>query len=331
MGGGDANVEMGSTRWMEREWACVEPDMSSIRPSLRAAIGALALTGVLTGTVVAVGAAARTEAQVAAPRDEKPISVQPNGTTVVPPDTTVVPPDAVVTTATSAAAATPATARPRRAAPTRQVAKNPASGQQAVAAFTAAVDGGDAAAAWRLLSARSQAYRGTQSRFAASFDKLAQGGYGGWSADRGRTARSVVINSSGEGEVLVVTLSGSTSRQGQTVLRAQAFPVRHLKGTFRLELWALGNGGTVPELTAPGPVLDATVGTAERRPTFQATARGAALAWALDDRDATFTSVRGGIARHQPGQALAVGTHVLTVASEGPGWLTAIAVIVEIR
>lgn len=311
--------------------------MPFIRPSLRSAGAAFALTGVLTGTVVALGAAARTEAGLAAPRDEKAASIRSNGTTVGPLDMTVLPPDAdvltpeadVVTTTPSTASA--ATARPRRPAPWRLVARKPASGQQAVAVFTAAVDRGDAAAAWRLLSPRSQAYWGTEARFAASFDKLTQGGYGGWSADRGRTARSVVINSSGEGEVLVVTLRGTTSRQGQTVPRAQAFPVRHLNGTFRLELWDLAGGGTVPQVTAPGPVIGATVRTADRRPTFQATAHGAEVAWALDDRDATFTSVRGGVARHQPGQALASGTHVLTVASEGPGWLTAIAVIVEIR
>ena len=84
-------------------------------------------------------------------------------------------------------------------------------------------------------------------------------------------------------------------------------------------------------MTAPGPVVDVTVRTAERRPTFQATASGTELAWALDDRDATFTTIRSGVAHHQPGQALAAGTQVLTVASQGPGWLTASAVIVQIR
>jgi len=123
-------------------------------------------------------------------------------------------------------------------------------------------------------------------------DKLAQGGYGGGTADRGRTARSVVLTSSGEGEILIVTLRGTTSRQGRTVPRAHAFPVRHLKGTFRLELWDFGGGDTVPQVTAPGPVTEATVRTNDRTPAFQATAHGDQLAWAVDDRDATFTNIR---------------------------------------
>lgn len=308
--------------------------MPLIRPSLRSVGAAVALVGVLTGVVVAAGAATRTDAEVVAPPGGAPTAPPPPAD---PPPTTAAEPPATFTPATggtggTGATPTPtsATARPRRPAPAKPPVKTPASGQQAVAAFTAAVDRGDAAAAWRLLSPRSQAFWRTQARFTASFTELAEGGYGGWTGDRTRTARSAVINSSGEGEVLVVTLRGTTSRQGQRVPRAQAFPVRHVKGTFRLELWDLGGGGTVPEVTAPGPVVNATVRTSGK-PTFQATARGSQLAWALDDRDATFTNVRGGVARYQPAQALTPGIHVLTVASEGPGWLTASAVIVQVR
>ncbi len=93
------------------------------------------------------------------------------------------------------------------------------------------------------------------------------------------------------------------------------------RGPLRLGgLTSIGDGavnlrasGTVPEVTAPGPVVDATV------------------ARALNDRDATFTSVRGGVVRPPARPALAPSTHVMTVASEGLGWLTASAVIVEIR
>ena len=312
--------------------------MNLIRPSLRTAGAAVALVGVLTGTVVATSAATRTDAEVVAPPGGTPPAPPPS--VGQPPETTAEPrtgaPDAGATTATTkASTAITATGRHRPSAPAsgpaKPSARKPASGQQAVAAFTAAVDRGDAAAAWRLLSPRSQAFWRTQARFTASFPKLAEGGYGGWTGDRGRTARSVVVNSSGDGEVLVVTLRGTTSRQGKPVPRAHAFPVRHVKGTFQLELWDLGGGDTVPEVTAPGPVSEATVRTSDRTPTFHATARGNQLAWALDDRDATFTSVRSGMARYQPAQALSPGIHVLTVASEGPGWLTASAVIVEVR
>ncbi len=44
----------------------------------------------------------------------------------------------------------------------------------------------------------------------------------------------------------------------------------------------------------------------------------------------TFAAVRGGLARFQPSPAPRPGTHVLTVASVGPGWLTASAVVVQV-
>ena len=269
--------------------------MTLIRSSLRPVALALAVAGVLGGTVVAANAAARTDSAVVAP----PATTQPAPSPSVAetPATGVDPPAAVEpsrSTATTADAPRPA------ATPKAKPAKQPASGQQAVAAFTAAVDRGDAAAAWRLLAPRSQAYWGTQARFAATMDKLAQGGYGGWTGDRSRTARTAVITSSGEGEILVVTLRGTTSRQGQRVPRAHAFPVRHLKGSFRLELWDLGGGDTVPQVTAPGPVFDATVRTSDRTPAFAATAPGHELAWALDDRETTLTRVRGGVAATRP-------------------------------
>ncbi len=299
--------------------------MPLIRPSLRPVAAALAVAGVLGGAVVAANAATRTDTDVVAPAETTQPAPPSSSSVADPPVTGVLTPATVVTPSTAS------TATPRPAStPKAKAAKEPASGQQAVAAFTAAIDRGDAAAAWRLLAPRSQAYWGTQARFAATMDKLAQGGYGGWTGDRSRTARTAVISSSGEGEILIVTLSGTTSRQGQMVPRAHAFPVRHLKGSFRLELWDLGGGDTVPQLTAPGPVLEATVRTTDRTPAFQATAHGDELAWALDDRDARFTRVNGGVARYQTEQALSPGTHVLTVASVGPGWLTASAVIVVV-
>jgi len=65
-------------------------------------------------------------------------------------------------------------------------------------------------------------------------------------------------------------------------------------------------------------------------PHFRGQGAGDELAWALDDRDATFTNVSGGIASYQPEPALTTGTHVLTLASQGPGWLRAIAVGVQV-
>jgi hypothetical protein len=224
------------------------------------------------------------------------------------------------------------TTQPRRAGTTTTLRREarPASGQQAVTAFTAAVDRGDAAAAWRLLAPRSQAFWRIQTRFAASFDKLAQGGYGGWTATPDRTARSVVVGASGDGEILIVTLRGSTTLDGRPAVRAHAFPVRHVKRTFLLELWDFGGGDTVPEVFAPGPVFNATIRTTDRTPTFQARVKGEEVAWALDARDATFTNVSGAVAGYQPEEALTPGIHVLTVSSAGPGWLTAAAVIVDV-
>jgi hypothetical protein len=284
---------------------------------------ALAAIGVLATTAVAANAAIRTETRPVDPA----ATAQPASTTTVAttPETTV------VRSTSSSSGGSPATVTTRRQPATTQKPKSvpPASGQQAVLAFTAAIDRGDAAAAWRVLAPRSQTFWRSQARFAASMDKLQQGGWAGWTADRGRTARSVVINSSGDGEVLIVTLRGTTELDGRKVLRATAFPVRHVKGSFLVELWDVGVGETTPEVVAPAPEIG-TVRTSDRRPTFRARAQGNELAWALDDRDATFTSVSGGVASYQPERALTTGTHVLTLASQGPGWLQATAVVVEV-
>lgn len=285
---------------------------------------ALAFVGVLSTATVAAGAATRTGAARPAPSTTAP----PTPATTAAPD---VPADiATITTPATAAPRPTSPGTTKRAPATTPKVTQPASGQQAVAAFTAAIDRGDAPAAWRLLAPRSQAFWRTEARYAATMDKQQQGGWAGWTSTRDRTARSVVITSSGDGEILVVTLRGTTSQAGQAMTRAQAFPVRHVKGTFRLELWDFGGGDTVPEVTAPGPVNAATVRTSDRTPTFQARAAGEEVAWALDDRDATFTNVSGSVAGYQPERPLSPGTHVLTLASVGPGWLTATAVVVLI-
>ena len=284
---------------------------------------ALAAIGVLATTAVAANAAIRTETRPVDPA----ATVQPASSTTVAttPETTV------VSSTSSSSGGTPATVTTHRRPATTQKPKPvpPASGQQAVLAFTSAIDRGDAAAAWRVLAPRSQAFWRTQARLAAGMEKMQQGGWAGWTADRGRTARSAVIGSSGDGEVLIVTLRGTTVLDGRTVVRATAFPVRHVKDSFLVELWDVGVGETTPEVIAPGPEIG-TIRTSDHRPTFRATAQGNELAWALDDRDATFTSVSGGVASYQPDRALTTGTHVLTLASQGSGWLRATAVVVEV-
>ena len=284
---------------------------------------ALAAIGVLATTAVAANAAIRTETRPVDPA----ASVEPASSTTVAttPETTV------VSSTSSSSGGSPAVVSTHRHPDTTQKPKPvpPASGQQAVLALTSAIDRGDAAAAWRVLAPRSQAYWRTQARLGAAMEKMQQGGWSGWMADRGRTARSVVIGSSGDGEVLIVTLQGTTVLDGRTVPRASAFPVRHVKGTFLVELWDVGVGETDPEVVAPTPVL-ATVRTSEHRPTFQARAQGNELAWALDAHDATFTNLSGNMASYRPEEALATGTHVLTLASQGPGWLRATAVVVEV-
>ena len=283
---------------------------------------ALAAIGVAT-TAVAANAAIRTETRPVDPA----ATVPPASSTTVAttPETTV------LSSTSTSSGSSPATVTTHRDPATTQKPKPvpPASGQQAVLAFTAAIDRGDAAAAWRVLAPRSQAFWRTQARFAASMGKLQQGGWAGWSVDRDRTARSAVINSSGDGEVLIVTLQGTTVLDGRTVPRASAFPVLHVKGSFLVELWAFGGGETTPEVIAPA-AENGTIRTSDHRPTFRARAQGNELAWAFDDRDATFTNVSGGVASYQPERALTTGTHVLTLASQGPGWLQATAVVVEV-
>lgn len=292
---------------------------------IRLGVG-LAVVGSLATAVIA--SANPRDRREAAPPDAPPAGPSTTATAEQPATT-----DTTFITATSAPTTTarPSTTRARVASTTTAKPQaKPASGQQAVTAFTAAVDRGDAAAAWRLLAPRSQAFWRSQARFAASFDKLSEGGFGGWTATADRSARSVVVESSGDGEILIVTLRGSTIFDGQPAVRANAFPVRHVKGTFLLELFDFGGGDTVPEVTAPGPVFNATIRTSDRRPTFQARAESEEVAWALDDRDATLTNRSGGVAGYQPEQPLAPGTHVLTVASVGRSWLTATAVVVHI-
>ena len=204
---------------------------------------ALAAIGVLATTAVAANAAIRTETRPVDPA----ASVQPTSSTTVatPPETTFLSP----TSSSSGGSPAPVTTHRHPATTQKPKPIPPASGQQAVLAFTSAIDRGDVAAAWRVLAPRSQSHWRTQARFAASMDKIQQGGWAGWTADRGRTARSVVINSSGDGEVLIVTLRGTTMLDGRTVPRATAFPVRHGKDSFLVELWDVGVGETTPRST----------------------------------------------------------------------------------
>lgn len=76
--------------------------------------------------------------------------------TTVPPTTTLAP-DTVERV--------PATTTARASTSTTRTFAEPASGQQAVTAFTAAVDRADATPAWRLLSSRSQAFWKTKASF----------------------------------------------------------------------------------------------------------------------------------------------------------------------
>lgn len=107
----------------------------------------------------------------------------------------------------------------------------------AVRAWIDALGKGDMATAWGSLAPGSRAAFGSQSAFAAEGSALAEG-YGAWA---GGTPDEVIVTpvaSSGDGELVIVTLVGTVDQEGTRVRRAVAVPVRIQGGSTALEPFA---------------------------------------------------------------------------------------------
>jgi hypothetical protein len=120
----------------------------------------------------------------------------------------------------------------------------------AVVAWVNALGQGDVDAAWSALGPASQAHWGSRSSFAAERSGLAEG-YGAWSTVEPEEILLTPLASSGDGELVVVTLVGSIEQEGTEVARADAFPVRIVDGEAEVELFAFA--GEL-EVVVPEPV-----------------------------------------------------------------------------
>lgn len=106
-----------------------------------------------------------------------------------------------------------------------------------VLAWVSALGEGDTADAWGSLGPASRAHFGSQSSFAAEGSALAEG-YGAWSGTQPEQVIVTPLPSSGDGQLVVVTLVGDVEQEGSTVRRADAFPVRIVDGNAKVEMWA---------------------------------------------------------------------------------------------
>lgn len=128
----------------------------------------------------------------------------------------------------------------------------------AVLAWVADLGEGDTAGAWSALGPASRAHFGSKSTFAADSGALAEG-YGAWSATEPDEVIVTPLLSSGDGQLVVVTLVGEVQQQGSRAPRADAFPVRIADGAATVELWAFAG-----ELQMVVPDASPAVGAPQR-------------------------------------------------------------------
>ena len=107
----------------------------------------------------------------------------------------------------------------------------------AVVAWVNALAGGDMEAAWDALGPASQAHWGSMSAFAAERSGLAEG-FGAWSTGTPDDVVLTSLRTTGDDELVVVTLIGTVDQEGSRVSRADAFPVRLTGEDAVIELYA---------------------------------------------------------------------------------------------
>ena len=115
-----------------------------------------------------------------------------------------------------------------------------------------AVAAGDVDRAWALLGPASQAHWGSASALAGERSALAEG-YGAWASAEPDAVLVTPLGTSGDREVVVVTLVGAVEQEGTVSTRADAFPVHLGEDEGLLELYA--SAGVmeivIPEDAAP--------------------------------------------------------------------------------
>lgn len=202
----------------------------------------------------------------------------------------------------------------------------------AVLAWVDALSTGDTATAWASLGPASKAHFGSQSAFAAEGSALAEG-YGAWSA---ATPDDVVVTTiaGGDGSLVVVTLVGTVLQEGTREHRADAFPVRIVDGSARLEPFAFA--GEL-EIVVPEPVprggsrpvvhgddeLVVVVPRGVKAPTIRLDDDEALICGEADGTElAELDDAPGQRCSYRPEGGIRPGTRVLTVAflgSDGAG------------
>lgn len=198
-----------------------------------------------------------------------------------------------------------------------------------VLAWVGALGEGASADAWDSLGPASRAHFGSQSAFAAESSALAEG-YGAWSGTEPEQVIVTPLPSSGDGQLVVVTLVGDVQQEGSTVRRADAFPVRIVDGNAKVEMWAFAGELqlVVPEGEPRGherPTVDeddeliVVIPRGVQAPTIR-----------LDDGDALvcgqaegttleqLSGTPGQRCSYQPEGGIAAGERVLTVAFLSP-------------
>ncbi len=122
---------------------------------------------------------------------------------------------------------------------------------------------GDATAAWSAMGDTSQAHFASQAEFEGLMTDLAEG-YGAWSAAEPDDVLVTPVSADDEGTIAVVTLVGTLDQEGTTEHRAEAFPVRIVKGHVVLEPFASAGDleVAIPERTSDDTSWE-SVGTDE--------------------------------------------------------------------
>ncbi len=200
---------------------------------------------------------------------------------------------------------------------------------EAVLAWVAAVGSRDTDTAWDALGPASKAHFGSEGAFESASTDLVEG-YGAWAVVSPEDVLVMQLPSSGDGELVVVTLVGTLLQEGATQRRAAAFPVRMVDGAPLVEPFAFageleivvpeppGADGDVPRVYAgddlvvvvPRGVAAPTIRLDDGDPLVCGEAAGTELT-ELDDAPGQRCSYR-------PRGGIRAGTRVLTVAFVAP-------------
>ena len=231
------------------------------------------------------------------------------------------------TTGTAPSIAPVTTAPPASAPGGAGPAVEPESAEEAVFAWVDALGAGDGETAVALLGPGSIDYIESLGQEPVSFMSELSEGYGAWSASTDRSTTDMPVPSESGATVAVVVLMGTVQQEGTTAYRTVAVPVRSEDGRYRVEPVALGDGETRIEFVSPPEGPDG-LGGLPADGVIELLAPGAEqVAVRLDGGEVQSPEVgAGGRVRFDPPGEMTSRTHLLVVASVGPGFVTAAAV-----